>query len=111
MRQAAAFLEGEHDFQSFCGAGAQVKSTVRTILDTEVKREGDRITLRIRGNGFLYNMVRIIAGTLMEIGAGNYPPEHILEILQAKDRKAAGPTAPARGLTLVGIAYKEKETL
>ena len=111
MRQAAAFLEGEHDLKSFCGAGAQVKSTVRTILDTEVKREGDRITLRIRGNGFLYNMVRIIAGTLMEIGAGNYPPEHILEILQAKNRKAAGPTAPARGLTLVEIAYKEKETL
>lgn len=107
MQRAADFLVGEHDFKSFCGAGAQVKTTVRTVLSADVEKKGEMITLRIRGTGFLYNMVRIIAGTLMEIGAGNYPPEYIQEILEARDRKAAGPTAPARGLTLIGIEYKE----
>lgn len=106
MREASAYLLGEHDFKSFCGAGAQVKTTVRTIKNIEISREEDLITIRITGNGFLYNMVRIIAGTLMEIGGGTYPPEHMKEILDALDRKAAGPTAVARGLTLVKIEYK-----
>lgn len=106
MREAAEYLLGEHDFKSFCGAGAQVKTTVRTVKKIEITKEGDLITMRITGNGFLYNMVRIIAGTLMEIGGGVYPPEHMKEILDAKDRKAAGPTAAARGLTLIGIEYK-----
>ncbi len=107
MRQGAEYLVGEHDFKSFCGAGAQVKTTVRTIHSLQVLRDGELITIRITGSGFLYNMVRIIAGCLMEIGGGAYPPEHMKEILEARDRKAAGPTAPARGLTLVKIEYPE----
>lgn len=109
MKSAAEYLLGEHDFKSFCGAGAQVKTTVRTIKNIEIIQEGDLITLRITGNGFLYNMVRIIAGTLMEVGGGVYPPEHVKEILDARDRKAAGPTAMARGLTLVKIEYKDMD--
>lgn len=105
MREAAKYLVGEHDFKSFCGAGAQVKTTVRHVLDINIKKEEDLITIRVTGKGFLYNMVRIIAGTLMEVGRGTYPPEQVKEILAACDREAAGPTAPARGLTLVQIQY------
>ena len=107
MAEAGRYPVGEHDFKSFCGAGAQVKTTVRTIKKVQVSREGSLITIEIRGKGFLYNMVRIIAGSLMEIGGGMYPPEHMKEILEARDRQAAGPTAPARGLNLAGIRYKE----
>lgn len=105
MREAAEYLVGEHDFKSFCGTGAQVKTTVRTIKEIQIEKNEDRITIRITGEGFLYNMVRIIAGTLMDIGGGLYPPEKMQEILEAKDRKKAGPTAPARGLTLMEIQY------
>ena len=101
MKEAASYLIGEHDFKSFCGTGAQVKTTVRTVKEIQIEKSGDRITIRITGEGFLYNMVRIIAGTLMDIGGGLYPPEKMKEILEAKDRKKAGPTAPARGLTLM----------
>ena len=72
MKKAASYLEGEHDFKSFCAIGAQVKTTVRTIYACDVEKEGDIITIRVTGNGFLYNMVRIIAGTLMEVGNGKY---------------------------------------
>ena len=105
MREAAEYLVGEHDFKSFCGTGAQVKTTVRTVKEIQIEKNEDRITIRITGEGFLYNMVRIIAGTLMDIGGGLYPPEKMQEILEAKDRKKAGPTAPARGLTLMEIQY------
>ena len=105
MKEAASYLIGEHDFKSFCGTGAQVKTTVRTVKEIQIEKSGDRITIRITGEGFLYNMVRIIAGTLMDIGGGLYPPEKMKEILEAKDRKKAGPTAPARGLTLMKIQY------
>lgn len=105
MREAASYLIGEHDFKSFCGTGAQVKTTVRTVKEIQIEKNEDIITIRITGEGFLYNMVRIIAGTLMDIGGGLYPPEKMQEILAAKDRKKAGPTAPARGLTLIGIQY------
>ncbi len=108
MRQAAAYLVGEHDFRSFCSPRGQAEETVRTIYSLDVEKEGDMITLRVSGSGFLYNMVRIIAGTLMKVGMGIYPPEHMEEILAARDRKAAGPTAPAKGLTLVSLEY-EKE--
>lgn len=101
MRQAAAYLIGEHDFKSFCSPAAVVESTVRRIYDLTVEKSGDEITIRVCGNGFLYNMVRIIAGTLMEIGRGNRKPEQMKEILALRDRQAAGPTAPACGLTLV----------
>lgn len=106
MQQAAAVLTGEHDFKSFCAAGAQVKTTVRTVYDLQVQKDGDLITIRITGNGFLYNMVRIIAGTLMKVGSGEWEPEYVKEILDAHDRRLAGPTAPAKGLTLMEILFK-----
>ena len=108
MRQAAAYLVGEHDFKSFCAAGAQVKTTVRTIYACTVERDGDLIVIRVTGNGFLYNMVRIIAGTLIQVGGGMKKPEQIPEILAAADREAAGPTAPAHGLTMTGIEYSDE---
>lgn len=107
MQQAAAYLEGEHDFKSFCAVGAQVKTTTRTIYSCNVTRDaGDIITVRVTGNGFLYNMVRIIAGTLIKVGGGELSPEEIPLILEKKDRSAAGPTAPAHGLTMIGIEYE-----
>lgn len=106
MKAAAEYIVGEHDFASFCSSGSQVESTVRTVYSLEVSRENDIISIRISGNGFLYNMVRIIVGTLMKVGLGVYPPEHMREIIEAKDRNAAGPKAPACGLTLVGIDYE-----
>ena len=101
MRQAARYLVGEHDFKSFCQTGAQVESTVRTILSLEIEEQGADLVIRVCGNGFLYNMVRIIAGTLMEVGQGKKSPEDMEGILQALDRAAAGPTAPAHGLMLM----------
>lgn len=110
MRQGAVFLVGEHDFKSFCSADTQAKTTVRRIDSIEVREEGaaqpDReIVIRVTGRGFLYNMVRIIAGTLMEVGRGQMPPERVKEILEACDRQAAGPTAPACGLTLMEYEF------
>lgn len=109
MRRAAAYLVGEHDFASFCSAGSQAETTVRTIYGLDVERNGEKITIRVTGSGFLYNMVRIIAGTLMEAGGGRMAPEKMQKILEAKDRAAAGPTAPACGLILVEIAYEGPE--
>ena len=109
MRKAASYLIGEHDFASFCASNHQAEETVRTLYAITVdKGSDDIVTIRLRGNGFLYNMVRIIAGTLIRVGSGMYPPEHMKEILEARSRSAAGDTAPAKGLTLVGIEY-EKE--
>ena len=109
MQQAAEYLLGEHDFKSFCTVRTQAEETVRTIYSLNVTKDADdMIHIRISGSGFLYNMVRIIAGTLMKVGMGVYPPEHMEEILEARDRQAAGPTAPARGLTLISMEY-EKE--
>ena len=105
MQQAADYLVGEHDFKSFCSTRTQVENTVRTIYFLRVIKEGDMIRIRINGNGFLYNMVRIIVGTLLKVGTGMYPPEHVKEILEAKDRRLAGPKAEARGLTLMEIEY------
>lgn len=107
MDQAAKYLIGEHDFSSFCSAGNSTATTVRTIYRADVIREGDRIVFTVTGNGFLYNMVRIITGTLLEIGKGKYAPEQMRKILEAKDRKAAGPTAIAKGLVLERISYPE----
>lgn len=109
MDAAAKMLIGEHDFASFAASGFSSKTTVRTIYDARVTRDGDRVTFEITGNGFLYNMVRIIAGTLLEIGGGKYPPEHMEEVLMARKRSAAGPTAIARGLVLCEIRYPEYE--
>lgn len=105
MQMAAAYLVGEHNFKSFCSSGSQVESTVRTITDISIEKHGEMISIRVSGNGFLYNMVRIIVGTLMKIGLGVWEPERMEEILNACDRNAAGPKAEARGLTLVEIRY------
>ena len=105
MQRGGAYLVGEHDFKSFCATAAVVETTVRTITDLQVEQSGREIVIRVTGTGFLYNMVRIIAGTLMEVGRGSYPPEKVKEILAAKDRQAAGPTAPACGLTLVKYEF------
>ena len=105
MQEAAAYLVGEHDFKSFCQVGAQVQSTVRTLYQAEVEEQGDDLVIRVCGNGFLYNMVRIIAGTLMEVGQGKRSPEDIPTILEKRDRAAAGPTAPAHGLMLMKYEF------
>ena len=156
MRRACQAFLGEHDFASFCAAGAQVQTTVRKIYSLEVEcrplteagtpvppasgemlnaaagksdeqvqqaqpESGETaipaagganagsadqlLTIRVKGNGFLYNMVRIIAGTLVEVGRGHIKPEEVAGIIAAKDRAKAGPTAPARGLRLVEIEY------
>lgn len=107
MRRAAEYLTGEHDFKSFCTVKTQAEETVRRVEEIAVEREGEMVVIRIRGNGFLYNMVRIIAGTLMKVGMGVYPPEYVEEILEARDREKAGPKVPARGLTLVSLDYEE----
>ena len=106
MRQGAQFLVGTHDFTSFSSVKAQTNTFVSTVYELTVERtEDDIIHIRITGNGFLYNMVRIIAGTLLLVGAGKLEPEDVGRILAAKDRGAAGPTAPAHGLTMIGITY------
>lgn len=107
MRQAAAYLKGTHDFKSFCSAQTSVEDTVRTIYSLDVEKAGDLFTVRVRGNGFLYNMVRIIAGTLAGVGRGYFEPEEVERMLEEKDRTKAGVTAPPQGLTLVGIEYEE----
>lgn len=107
MREAAGYLIGEHDFKSFCSAQTAVKDTVRTIYDLDIRKEGDIITIRVRGNGFLYNMVRIIAGTLAGVGRGYFEPEEVKQMLEEKDRTKSGVTAPPQGLTLMEIEYKE----
>lgn len=105
MREAASYLTGEHDFASFCNIHTDVLHTVRTVYELSIEKEGAELILRIRGNGFLYNMVRIIAGTLLRVGRGFYTPKQVQDILLARDRQAAGVTAPAQGLVLVGIEY------
>ena len=110
MQEACKYFVGEHDFASFCAAGSQVESTVRIIYDLHVEKQGELLTISVTGNGFLYNMVRIIAGTLMKVGNGSIVPENISKIIAGKDRTLAGPTAPAKGLTLVEIRYPKHET-
>lgn len=105
MREAAEYLVGEHDFKSFCHVGAQTESTVRTIYELNVEEQGNELVIRVCGNGFLYNMVRIIAGTLMEVGEGRRKSEDIKHILDKRDRAEAGPTAPAHGLTLIKYEF------
>lgn len=105
MKAAAAYLVGEHDFQSFCTMKPEMENTVRTIYALDIEKEGDMIVLRVTGNGFLYNMVRIITGTLLRVGGGFFPPEYMQTILDGKNRELAGETARPEGLTLVEIKY------
>ena len=105
MRQAAEILRGEHDFRAFCGNARMKKSTVRLVDSITVKRSKNQIYFTFHGTGFLQHMVRILVGTLLEVGAGRMQPEDMTAILDAKDRKVAGPTAPACGLCLERVDY------
>ncbi len=105
MEQAAVLLEGCHDFRSFCSNKKMKKSTVRTVRNIQITQEGDELILDFYGDGFLYHMVRILVGTLIEVGEGKRRPEEMSEILQKKDRQAAGFTAPAEGLCLMNVEY------
>ena len=105
MRAAAAILTGEHDFRSFCGNPRMKKSTVRLVDSIVIERNKDRITFTFHGTGFLQNMVRILVGTLLEVGRGYWDVDYVQTILEAKDRKLAGPTAPPEGLCLMKVDY------
>ena len=110
MDEAAAAYCGTHDFTAFKASGGLAKTTVRTILSARVSAFPENLFyLEICGDGFLYNMVRIIAGTLIRVGGGEMAPDEIPQILGKKDRTAAGPTAPAHGLTMMGIEYEDAE--
>ena len=106
MKEATKYFEGEHDFKAFRASGTSSKSSVRTIYKLEIlEKENNRIYIEVTGNGFLYNMVRIISGTLVEVGLGKIKPEEIEEIIDSKDRSRAGKTLPAHGLFLLNVEY------
>ena len=105
MREAAAYLEGTHDFKAFCGNPRMKKSTVRFIKSIEIRRSGNHLRFYYQGNGFLQHMVRILTGTLLEVGYGNMAPEDIPAVLESLDRQQAGPTMPPQGLTLLHVDY------
>ena len=100
MQEASQFLQGEHDFESFRASGCQAKHAIRQIDYIKVTKKQDLITIHVKGNAFVHNMVRIITGTLVEVGLAKIAPNAITEIIQAKDRTKAGRTAPAAGLFL-----------
>ncbi len=106
MRQAASYLMGSHDFASFCGNPRMKKSTVRKVDKIEILQKGDYLTLEYHGSGFLQYMVRILTGTLLEVGFGKRTPESIPDLIEAKDRSLAGPTAPAKGLCMIKVDYE-----
>lgn len=105
MKRAAALLTGTRDFRAFCANKRYKKTTVRTISSIDIEADGPDMSITFRGNGFLYNMVRILTGTLLEVGLGKRSPEEMTAILDSKDRGMAGSTAPAQGLTLVRVEY------
>lgn len=107
MNEAAKYFIGEHDFKAFKASGTSSKSSVRTIYEAKVVREGELIKIILTGNGFLYNMVRIIAGTLVEVGEGKINPEDVKNIIDSRDRKNAGRTLPPTGLCLYNVEYGE----
>ncbi len=111
MKEGAEYLIGKHDFASFQAAGSTITDTVRTIYFIDIFQENEDIVIKVNGDGFLYNMVRIIAGTLINVGCGKIKPEYCKEILESCDRKKAGPTAPACGLFLREIFYDGSERI
>ena len=111
MNEEAQALCGTHDFEAFAASGSVVKSTVRTIYRVQVRRMGESVELLVLGDGFLYNMVRIIAGTLMEVGTGKRAPGAIAKAIETHDRLALGQTAPAKGLTLMRVLYGGDEEI
>lgn len=110
MRRAAALLTGEHDFSSFCSLRHSKKSPVRNLQSISIVKEGEELRLIFTGDGFLYNMVRILTGTLLEVGTGQRRAEDMPLLLQSRDRSLAGPLAPAQGLTLWEIFYGREKT-
>ena len=109
MREAAKYIEGKHDFTSFCSAKTDKEDKVRTVFQIDIEEAQRReLIIRVRGDGFLYNMVRIIAGTLVKVGEGKISPNEIPSIIERKDRGHLGTTLPAKGLFLMGIRYKEE---
>ena len=106
MKQAAAYLTGTHDFTSFCGNKKMKKSAVRTVYAITFTEEGDDLFIDFRGTGFLQNMIRILTGTLIEVGDGRRKPEEIPDMLAQKNRECAGYTAPAQGLMLMNVEYE-----
>lgn len=109
MKKGAVYLLGEHDFAAFCCIRTNAKSTVRTIYQLNIQKNGDDIIIHIEGNGFLYNMVRIIAGVLIRVGRGYYEPEKVKELLEGKERTKEAITAPPQGLCLVEIQYESEQ--
>ena len=107
MEEAASYFQGEHDFRAFCAAGTKTKSFVREILACTIKEEKPLLTLSVRGNGFLWHMVRIIAGTLLEVGAGKRQPQEMPVLLGMGDRKRTGATLPPHGLILQSVVYND----
>ena len=107
MDEAIQYFVGKHDFKAFKASGTSSKSSIRTIYSGKVERIGELIYIEITGNGFLYNMVRIIAGTLLEVGIGKINPEEIQNIIQSQNRERAGKTLPPQGLYLVNVEYDE----
>ncbi len=105
MKKAIRYFEGEHDFKGFKASGTSNKSSVRTIYKTDIIEDGERIKIELTGNGFLYNMVRIISGTLVDVGLGKIKPEEISKIIESKDRTKAGKTLPPYALYLVEVQY------
>lgn len=105
MNEAIKYFIGEHDFKAFKASGTSSKSSVRKILDGSVRKEGERVIIEVTGTGFLYNMVRIISGTLLDVGLGKIKPEDIPSIIESKDRTKAGKTLPAHGLYLLQVNY------
>ena len=110
MQEAIKYFEGEHDFKAFKASGTSSKSSVRTIYKAKKKKkDNDRIYIELTGNGFLYNMVRIIAGTLVEVGMGKIQPEEIKEIIKSQKRENAGKTLPPQGLYLINVEYTDNK--
>lgn len=105
MREATEYIIGEHDFRAFMTSGAQVQSTIREVYSLHIKKNNDIIEIFISADGYLYNMVRIIVGTLVNVGEGKYPPSYVKEIIESRDRQLAGPTAPPQGLYLYDVVY------
>lgn len=105
MREAAAVLKGEHDFRNFCVNPRMKKSTVRLVDEIKIERDGGYLRFTFHGTGFLQNMVRIMAGTLLEVGCGRMTVEEVRRVLESKERCKAGPTAPAQGLCLMRVDY------
>ena len=107
MQEAVKFFVGEHDFSAFKSSGTSSKSSVRTIYNAKVEQDGERIIIELTGNGFLYNMVRIISGTLVEVGLNKIKSEDITKIIESKNRQNAGKTLPPCGLYLVSVEYEK----